>query len=206
MGTSSSVSRFVTTMMSIVIGLTFLFGSGNVLALALRIGVPVYVAPLVAPAVDLDRPADGLEVVQLAQYAMRRTASPRLRAVLATREAWAHAQLGDATAFRRSVRLAEDHFSEGLRDGDAWTRSVRSLDEAELMGVIGARYRDLSRHDARHASQAQDYIGRAIALREPDRVRNRVFDLVGLARSHLIIREPERAAELIGMVLPDAEP
>ncbi|OXM65210.1 hypothetical protein CF165_22955 [Amycolatopsis vastitatis] len=53
MGSSSSVSRFVTTMMSIVIGLTFLFGFGNVLALALRIGVPAYVAPLVAPALDL---------------------------------------------------------------------------------------------------------------------------------------------------------
>ena len=39
--------------MSIVIGLTFLFGFGNVLALALRIGVPAYVAPLVAPALDL---------------------------------------------------------------------------------------------------------------------------------------------------------
>src|SRR5690242_20600660 len=53
MGSSASVSRFVTTMMSIVIGLTFLFGFGNVLALALRIGVPAYVAPLVAPALDL---------------------------------------------------------------------------------------------------------------------------------------------------------
>jgi hypothetical protein len=47
------VTRFVTTVMGVVIGLTFLFGFGNVLALALRIGVPAYVAPLVAPAVDL---------------------------------------------------------------------------------------------------------------------------------------------------------
>lgn len=53
MGSSSSVSRFVNAMMSIVIGLTFLFGFGNVLALALRIGVLAYVAPLVAPALDL---------------------------------------------------------------------------------------------------------------------------------------------------------
>ncbi|MFC5091498.1 hypothetical protein [Amycolatopsis plumensis] len=166
----------------------------------------VALASLARQCFDLDQPADGLEVVQLAQYATRRTASPRLRAVLATREAWAHAQLGDALAFRRSVRLAEDYFSEGFRDGDAATPSVRSLDEAELMGVIGARYRDLSRHDARHAAHAQDYIGRAIALRDPDRVRNRVFDLVGLARAHLITREPERAAELIGMALPDAAP
>ncbi|MEA5358281.1 hypothetical protein VA596_01930 [Amycolatopsis sp., V23-08] len=66
--------------------------------------------------------------MQLTQYATRRTAIPRLRAVLATREAWAHAQLGDAPAFRRSVRLAEDYFSEGLvtatrqpARSEAWT-------------------------------------------------------------------------------------
>ena len=50
---SWSVARFVTVMMGTVVGLTFLFGFGNVLGLALKLGVPVYVAPLVAPAVDL---------------------------------------------------------------------------------------------------------------------------------------------------------
>lgn len=43
----------VSTMVGIVVGLTFLFGFGNVFALALRLGVPLWVAPLVAPAVDL---------------------------------------------------------------------------------------------------------------------------------------------------------
>ena len=43
----------VTVIMGTVVGLTFLFGFGNVLNLALRLGVPVWVAPLVAPAVDL---------------------------------------------------------------------------------------------------------------------------------------------------------
>ncbi|MFE3170027.1 hypothetical protein ACFXPA_25385 [Amycolatopsis sp. NPDC059090] len=43
----------VSIMVGVVVGLTFLFGFGNVLALALRLGVPVWVAPLVAPAVDL---------------------------------------------------------------------------------------------------------------------------------------------------------
>jgi hypothetical protein len=47
------VMRSVTVIMATVIGLTFLFGFGNVLALGLRLGVPAYVAPLVAPAVDL---------------------------------------------------------------------------------------------------------------------------------------------------------
>jgi hypothetical protein len=45
--------RCVTAIMGAVIGLTFLFGFGNVLALGLRLGVPAYVAPLIAPAVDL---------------------------------------------------------------------------------------------------------------------------------------------------------
>jgi len=45
--------RAVSLVMGVVVGLTFLFGFGNVLSLALKLGVPVYVAPLVAPAVDL---------------------------------------------------------------------------------------------------------------------------------------------------------
>ncbi|WP_043829525.1 MULTISPECIES: hypothetical protein [Amycolatopsis] len=50
---SQAVARFVTVTMGLVIGLTFLFGFGNVLNLALKPQVPVFVAPLVAPAVDL---------------------------------------------------------------------------------------------------------------------------------------------------------
>lgn len=43
----------VTLIMTVVVGLTFLFGFGNVLQLGLRLGVPIWIAPLVAPAVDL---------------------------------------------------------------------------------------------------------------------------------------------------------
>jgi hypothetical protein len=39
--------------MVVVVGLAFLFGFGNVWLLALRLGVAPWVAPLVAPAVDL---------------------------------------------------------------------------------------------------------------------------------------------------------
>lgn len=45
--------RSVTVVAGIVVALTFLFGFGNVFNLGLRLGVPVWVAPLVAPAVDL---------------------------------------------------------------------------------------------------------------------------------------------------------
>ncbi|MGW4215000.1 hypothetical protein ACWEIJ_43980 [Lentzea sp. NPDC004789] len=47
------MSRAVTVIIAAVVSLTFLFGFGNVLSLALRLGVPVWVAPLIAPAVDL---------------------------------------------------------------------------------------------------------------------------------------------------------
>jgi len=46
-------ARLVTVIVGVVVGLTFCFGFGNVLALGLRLGVPIWVAPLVAPAVDL---------------------------------------------------------------------------------------------------------------------------------------------------------
>jgi hypothetical protein len=48
-----AVIRAVTVIMGTVVGLTFLFGFGNVLDLALQLGAPVWVAPLVAPAVGL---------------------------------------------------------------------------------------------------------------------------------------------------------
>ncbi|WP_322755351.1 hypothetical protein [Frankia sp. Cas3] len=44
--------RLVTVIVGIVVGLTFLFGFGNVATLGVRLGVPTYVAFLVAPAVD----------------------------------------------------------------------------------------------------------------------------------------------------------
>lgn len=47
------ILRSVTVIAGIVVALTFLFGFGNVFNLALRLGVPMWVAPLVAPAVDL---------------------------------------------------------------------------------------------------------------------------------------------------------
>ncbi len=43
----------MTLIAAVVVALTFIFGFGNLLDLALRLGVPSFIAPLVAPAVDL---------------------------------------------------------------------------------------------------------------------------------------------------------
>ncbi len=45
--------RAVTILIASVVALSFLFGLGNVWALGIRLGVPTYIAPLVAPTVDL---------------------------------------------------------------------------------------------------------------------------------------------------------
>ncbi|WP_131770566.1 hypothetical protein, partial [Candidatus Protofrankia californiensis] len=42
-------ARLVTMIVGVVVALTFLFGFGNVLALGLRLGVPMWVAPLNSP-------------------------------------------------------------------------------------------------------------------------------------------------------------
>lgn len=68
--------------------------------------------------------------------------------------------------------------------------------------MIGARYRDLARHDPAQAPRAVRYIGQALTLRDATRQRNRAFDLIGLARVHLLTGEPEQAAALIGQAIP----
>jgi transcriptional regulator with XRE-family HTH domain len=73
----------------------------------------VTLADLARQSYDLGQPNDGLEIVQLAQYGTRRLRIPRLRSVLATREAWAYAQRGEKQEFYRAVGLAEDHFLKG---------------------------------------------------------------------------------------------
>ncbi|MFJ6895211.1 DUF2637 domain-containing protein [Streptomyces hokutonensis] len=60
--------RAVTAITGVVVGLAFLFGFGNVWTLALRLGVSGWVAPLVAPAVDLSVLALLLAIRYLALY------------------------------------------------------------------------------------------------------------------------------------------
>jgi hypothetical protein len=164
----------------------------------------VALAALARQSFDLGAPDDGLAVVQLAQRGSRASATPRLEAMLATREAWAYAQLGDVRRFRSAVDTAEDSYAAS--DPVSEPRWLGTLDAAELVGTIGARYRELACHDRRHARQAVDYLGRALELRDPARTRNRAFDLVALGRAHLLMREPDRAGAVVGMALPHLDP
>ncbi|OJY41593.1 MAG: hypothetical protein BGP03_20565 [Pseudonocardia sp. 73-21] len=164
----------------------------------------VAIAALARQSYDAGESADGLELVELAQLGTRRTGTPGLRAMLATRQAWGYAQQGHVYAFHRAVDAAEDAFAEQRASDEP--RWLRGLDEAELAGTIGARFRDLSRHEPGQAVHALGYIGRALDHRSPDRPRNRAMDLIGLARVHLLIGEPDRACELVADALPLLDP
>ncbi|MGH3613028.1 MAG: hypothetical protein ACRDRK_10635 [Pseudonocardia sp.] len=148
---------------------------------------------------DIGATDDGLNVVSLAQRGTRRTSSPRLRSMLATREAWGHAQVGDAHRFRVAVDSALDAHGDATADDPA---SLRSFDPAELHGTVGARFRDMARHDRRHASDAARHVTTALELRGPNRARNRAFDYVSLARVQLIAGEPDGSAESARSALP----
>ena len=151
---------------------------------------------------DLGRPVEGLDLVQLGQYGSRRVASPTLRALLHTREAWAYALMGKAQEFHRAVGQAQECFTARTTAGEPpW---LSTFDEAELEGVVGARMRDLARFDPSQAALAESHIRRALVLRHPARVRNRIFDVIGLARTRLAVGEAEGACELINSVLPTA--
>ncbi len=164
----------------------------------------VALAALARVSFDTGTPGDGLEVIALAQRGTARSGTPALRAMLATRQAWGHAQRGEAHAFAGAVDAAGSAHAEVCSAAEP--RWLHGLDTAELYGVIGARYRDLARYDHRHATSAVTYIGRALALRDPSRTRNRAFDLVSLARVHLLTGEHDHAAATVREALPLLDP
>ncbi len=160
----------------------------------------VALAALARQLFDLGRPADGLEVVALAQRGTAHNGTPALSAMLATRQAWGHAQRGEAYAFERAVDVAETAHNDA--DPEREPRWLSGLDSAELAGVIGARYRDLARHDSRHAHNAIIYIRRAIATRDPGRTRNRALDMISLARAQVLTGDHEQSAASITIAIP----
>jgi hypothetical protein len=72
------------------------------------------------------------------------------------------------------------------------------FDAAELHGVIGARYRDLARHDA---GQARERINEPLRLRDAAECRGRIFDLIGLARTDVMLGEADEAADAVRQAL-----
>jgi hypothetical protein len=154
----------------------------------------------------LGRPGDALELVHLARYGARHTATPTIGALLHGLEARYYAMMGKLKEFDRAAGQAEAAFADRDPTQDpAW---VTYFDASEYYATLGICNQIAARTVAPgRASRAIDMIGQALAHRDSSRVRSLAFDHLGLARAYLCAGELESAEaagttalELIGKV------
>ncbi|MFD3454225.1 hypothetical protein ACFWVC_18865 [Streptomyces sp. NPDC058691] len=154
--------------------------------------------------IHLDRPDDALELIHLAQYGSRGTATATTQAMLHAVEARAYATMGQVNKCHRAVRMAEDAFSDSCVSEDPdW---ISFFNEAELNAENAHSYRDLAYVAGRspaYASLARPVMQKAVDLFAGDSVHQRAYalNLIGMATVHLLEKEPEQAARLTGQAI-----
>ncbi|WP_327140421.1 helix-turn-helix domain-containing protein [Nocardia sp. NBC_01327] len=180
--------------------------------------VAAALAGLAMQYLDQGRPADGLEVAQLAQYVARRSASPRLRGTLAHLQATAYGIVGDTTAFERETAYATECHLEAAASPPADTPVDRSLTALNLSFLLGprrtwpsrGRQSELLGPSYRHLVATRPRLaGAAFGMDRtplPGNIVPPVMTVTSTARLHLMLGEPDRAAELAGVALELAGP
>ncbi|MFJ5233463.1 hypothetical protein ACIQBJ_26640 [Kitasatospora sp. NPDC088391] len=148
--------------------------------------------------IHLNRGEDALELIHLAQYGSRDTATARQQSLLYAMEARAYATIGEVNRCARAVRLSEDTFSD-IQTGDEMPPWLRFFSHAELCAENGHSFRDLAYTSDRGtamARTAEPLITKAVDLfrQDGDHVRTYAFNLVGMASVRLLQNEPEEAA------------
>ena len=151
----------------------------------------------------LDRPHDALEIVRLAQSECVDRATPAVRSMLYTREAWALAATGRVVGLERATESAERMLAASSSDQEPhW---IQYFDVAELHGTTGGRLLEIAHQDITYAASAQDRIGRAINAREPGRLRSNALDEIGLAEASVLLGNFDEAVRIGNAALDVAE-
>nr|WP_202447654.1 hypothetical protein [Streptomyces sp. SID5468] len=154
--------------------------------------------------IHLGRPDDALELIHLAQYGSRDSATPTTQAMLYAMEARAYAGMGQVNKCHRAVRMAEETFTDSRPEEDPdW---IGFFSEAELNAENAHSYRDLAYVAGRsptYASLAEPVMARAVELfgADPGHQRSYALNLVGMASVHLLQKRPEEAAGFAGQAL-----
>jgi hypothetical protein len=140
----------------------------------------------------LGRPGDALELIHLARYGARHTATPTVGALLHSLEARYYAMARRLKDFDRAAGQAEAAFADRDPAQDpAW---VAYFDASEYYATLGVCHQIAARASSPgHARRAIDMISQALERREPSRMRSRAFDHLGLARAYLAAGELESA-------------
>jgi tetratricopeptide (TPR) repeat protein len=145
----------------------------------------------------MGRPDDALELIRLAEDGAKDHATATIWSMLHTREAWAYAKLGRVQAFKRATGKAEAALANTAPSEDPYW--IHYFDEAELAGVTGGRYLELAQEhpdQPTYAREAESLIERALQLRRAESMRSFSLDQVGLAQTHFVQGELERAVHV----------
>jgi hypothetical protein len=147
------------------------------------------------------RPGEALELIHLARYRARHTATATIGALLHSLEARFYAMMGRLKDFDRAAGHAETAFADHDPGQDpAW---VAYFDAGEYYATLGVGHQIAARTaDPGQAERAIKLISGALERRDPSRVRSRAFDHLGLARAYLIQGELD-AAGLAGTAALD---
>lgn len=137
---------------------------------------------------------DAVALVGEAKDLSRTTATPRVRAMLAMRESFGHAVLGDRSATHRA--LAEAHSSfEAATDDDHDPAWARYFDETKLLVDTGIARSQLGEH-----RPAAALIETALDREDRQRARVRAFHELWLANTRLQAGELAEACEIAATV------
>ncbi|MEU2855122.1 hypothetical protein AB0K71_31070 [Streptomyces syringium] len=138
-----------------------------------------------------DKPGDALALVSAAQdsaCAARDTTS-RVRAMLAMREAFAHATLGDRRGTHTAIFEAHNQFGN-VRPDDPDPAWVTYFDEPKLIVDTGIAHGRLG-----EAAIAEPLIAEALERENPSNQRGRAFHAFWLARTQLQRGEIDQACQ-----------
>lgn len=144
---------------------------------------------------DFGRPREALALARSA-YDAAAVATPRTSAMLALRQARAHAALGQVRDCERLLAAARSAFDRASRS-DADPSWVAYFDDAEFEAQIGTCYLDL-----RRPSQADAHLARTLELLPSSKVRDRATYLVRQASAQTQQRDTDRAHQLLSEALP----
>ncbi|WP_234346085.1 tetratricopeptide repeat protein [Streptomyces sp. NRRL F-5755] len=136
---------------------------------------------------DAHRPREAVRAAQAGQLAARGLGSPRLRSLLALREAGGWAGLGDRRSCEQALLRAQRLFAEGPSDDDPEWMSFYG--EAELAGLEAQCWSALGEQE-----RAAPLARRAVALQDAHFTRNIALFTAELAGDLALSRAPEEAA------------
>jgi tetratricopeptide (TPR) repeat protein len=145
---------------------------------------------------DFGRLTEALVLAQNARHSVGRT-TPRTTAMLALREARAHAALRDTTRCEQLIARAEAALARASTADDDPEWVTNYFDDAEYLGQVGTCYLDLEQAD-----RAVTYLSKAVDQLPTSKVRDRATYLIRAAASAALLRDCERAFDLMYQAIP----